>query len=263
MPVIENVDSEKTLLLAKKAMNTFILRIIHYVILIGTYVRQWLIHIPMLSFSKPDNLTLQADARQLKKLPLHLGMIILENDISYSDLANVILWSAAMGISFISIYDTNGIVKRNDVRLSEEIKKQKSFNSDTDYSKSDIQLHSNLEKNTNKSTSQVDVYLLCLKDGRQSIVNMTKYICSHVKQKQIKSMDISPQSVDCLFQEETGYPDPDMVLKFGQVDSLLGFMPWHVRLTEILSLPTHIGVDYKTFRSVMISFGDTEQRFGK
>lgn len=31
-----------------------------------------------------------------------------------------------------------------------------------------------------------------------------------------------------------GFPDPDLVLKFGPVDSTLGFLPWHIRLTEIM-----------------------------
>lgn len=39
----------------------------------------------------------------------------------------------------------------------------------------------------------------------------------------------------CYFLfSEWGYPDPDMIVRFGNVESLLGFMPWHIRLTEIL-----------------------------
>lgn len=29
-------------------------------------------------------------------------------------------------------------------------------------------------------------------------------------------------------------PDPELVLKFGPVDSTLGFLPWHIRLTEFM-----------------------------
>jgi len=31
-----------------------------------------------------------------------------------------------------------------------------------------------------------------------------------------------------------GFPDPELVLKFGRVESLLGFLPWQLRVTEIL-----------------------------
>lgn len=31
-----------------------------------------------------------------------------------------------------------------------------------------------------------------------------------------------------------GFPEPDLILKFGPVDSILGFLPWHIRVTEIM-----------------------------
>ena len=39
---------------------------------------------------------------------------------------------------------------------------------------------------------------------------------------------------DVVVAEKQGYPDPDLVLRFGRVDSLLGYLPWQTRLTEIL-----------------------------
>ena len=38
----------------------------------------------------------------------------------------------------------------------------------------------------------------------------------------------------CVVSAKYGFPDPDLVLKFGQVESLLGFLPWQLRVTEIL-----------------------------
>jgi len=42
----------------------------------------------------------------------------------------------------------------------------------------------------------------------------------------------------CVFaiviSEKYGFPDPDLVLKFGHVESLLGYLPWQLRVTEIL-----------------------------
>ncbi len=41
----------------------------------------------------------------------------------------------------------------------------------------------------------------------------------------------------CLFfpcAESKNIPDPDLVLKFGPVESTLGFLPWHIRLTEFM-----------------------------
>ena len=38
----------------------------------------------------------------------------------------------------------------------------------------------------------------------------------------------------CFISETNKFPDPDLVIKFGAVDALLGFLPWQIRLTEIL-----------------------------
>lgn len=34
--------------------------------------------------------------------------------------------------------------------------------------------------------------------------------------------------------EKKNIPDPELVVKFGPVDSTLGFLPWHIRLTEFM-----------------------------
>lgn len=34
--------------------------------------------------------------------------------------------------------------------------------------------------------------------------------------------------------ESKNIPDPELVVKFGPVDSTLGFLPWHIRLTEFM-----------------------------
>lgn len=37
-----------------------------------------------------------------------------------------------------------------------------------------------------------------------------------------------------LSSESKNIPDPELVVKFGPVDSTLGFLPWHIRLTEFM-----------------------------
>ena len=48
----------------------------------------------------------------------------------------------------------------------------------------------------------------------------------------VKNVRVISQLV--FFSDQTCCPDPDLIIKFGQVDSLLGFMPWQIRLSEIL-----------------------------
>ena len=48
------------------------------------------------------------DSRNLTRLPRHISFVVLESDISFVDLAHLIVWSMAMGIPYISVYDREG-----------------------------------------------------------------------------------------------------------------------------------------------------------
>lgn len=52
----------------------------------------------------------RADGRSLEKLPLHMGLVITEEEPepSFSDIASLVVWCMAVGISYISVYDHQG-----------------------------------------------------------------------------------------------------------------------------------------------------------
>lgn len=60
-----------------------------------------------------------------------------------------------------------------------------------------------------------------------------------------------------------GIPDPELALKFGDVQMIMGFLPWQTRLTEFQPLRSHININYSTFLSSLIKYGKCQQRFGK
>uniref|UniRef100_A0A673J0A3 ditrans,polycis-polyprenyl diphosphate synthase [(2E,6E)-farnesyldiphosphate specific] n=1 Tax=Sinocyclocheilus rhinocerous TaxID=307959 RepID=A0A673J0A3_9TELE len=49
-----------------------------------------------------------ADGRTLEKLPLHVGLLITEEEIHFTDIANLVVWCMAVGISYVSVYDNQG-----------------------------------------------------------------------------------------------------------------------------------------------------------
>ena len=53
---------------------------------------------------------LQRDIRNLSKLPKHMSYVINEDvgSENYCDLANLVVWTIAMGIPYISLYDRHG-----------------------------------------------------------------------------------------------------------------------------------------------------------
>lgn len=52
----------------------------------------------------------RADCRSLEKLPVHMGLVITEEEQepSFSDIASLVVWCMAVGISYISVYDHQG-----------------------------------------------------------------------------------------------------------------------------------------------------------
>uniref|UniRef100_A0A3B4WEH7 ditrans,polycis-polyprenyl diphosphate synthase [(2E,6E)-farnesyldiphosphate specific] n=1 Tax=Seriola lalandi dorsalis TaxID=1841481 RepID=A0A3B4WEH7_SERLL len=80
------------------------------------------------------------------------------------------------------------------------------------------------------------VKVLSPEDGKQSIVQAAQQLCRSVENKERSSKDISVSMLDILLRGtlQCNIPDPELVLKFGPVNSTLGFLPWHIRLTEFI-----------------------------
>lgn len=48
------------------------------------------------------------DGRVFAKLPVHIGLLVAEEEPSYTDVANLVVWCMTVGISYVSVYDNNG-----------------------------------------------------------------------------------------------------------------------------------------------------------
>lgn len=89
-------------------LETKLLSLLHVLIAVGDFLRHCFYSLPIRSPYQWKNLQQKADARDLKKVPTHLGVIVCEEDISLPDISNLIVWSIALGVSYFSIYDLNG-----------------------------------------------------------------------------------------------------------------------------------------------------------
>lgn len=58
----------------------------------------------------------RADGRSLEKLPVHMGLVVTEEEAetSFSDIASLVVWCMAVGISYISVYDHQGEARRGE-----------------------------------------------------------------------------------------------------------------------------------------------------
>ncbi|KAF7254286.1 Dehydrodolichyl diphosphate synthase complex subunit NUS1 [Varanus komodoensis] len=202
------------------------------------------------------------DVKSLQKLPNHVGLVVTEEEQSYADVASLVVWCMAVGISYVSVYDHEGIFKRNNSRLMDEILKQQQELLNLDCSKYTVKFAAQ-EKTDQVLNCQSTLNVLSSEDGKTDIVRAAQKFCHLVAQKEKKCTDLDMNVLEDLLTSTNGFPDPDLILKFGPVDSVLGFLPWQIRLTEIVSLPSHVNVSYEEFFSALCHYSDCEQRVGK
>ncbi|XP_036406455.1 dehydrodolichyl diphosphate synthase complex subunit nus1 [Megalops cyprinoides] len=206
-----------------------------------------------------------ADGKSLEKLPLHVSLLIAEDELHYTDIANLVVWCMAVGISYVSVYDNQGIFRRNNSRLMDEILKQQQELLGLDGTKCPIELLNNgSDKQDHQVLScQAGVKTLSPDDGKPSIVRAAQELCRAVEQKERTAKDIDVHMLDSILRDSVHIPDPDLVLKFGPVESTLGYLPWHIRLSEFISMPSHTSVSYEDFLSALKRYATCEQRQGK
>lgn len=205
------------------------------------------------------------DSLNLKKLPRHISFMVLESDISFVDLAQLIVWSMAMGIPYISVYDKEGIIKKNVAVFSSEIiRKQKEVFTD-ESSKYTFVLRTKDVKFDCEilAPTQVCISLLSEQDGKGDIVDAAREFCKGVQLKHRTPKQMEPDVFNGILKATCGIPDPELALKFGDVQMIMGFLPWQTRLTEFQPLRSHININYSTFLSSLIKYGKCQQRFGK
>ncbi|XP_073348343.1 dehydrodolichyl diphosphate synthase complex subunit nus1 [Pagrus major] len=205
-----------------------------------------------------------SDGRSLEKLPVHIGLLVAEEELSYTDIANLVVWCMAVGISYVSVYDHHGIFRKNNSRMLEEIVRQQDLLG-VDGSKCNVEFLTNGtdEHQRHVVSCRPTVKVLSPEDGKQSIVQAAQQLCRSVENKERSSQDISVSMLDILLRESKNIPDPELVVKFGPVDSTLGFLPWHIRLTEFISLPSHRNVSYEDLLGVLQQYGACQQRLGQ
>ncbi|XP_058469515.1 dehydrodolichyl diphosphate synthase complex subunit nus1 [Solea solea] len=205
-----------------------------------------------------------SDGRSLEKLPVHIGLLVAEEEPSYSDIANLVVWCVAVGISYVSVYDNHGIFQKNNSRLLEEIERRQQKFLGGDGSKHNVEFLSNgTDKHHNVVSCRPTVKVLSPEDGKQSIVQAAQQLCRSVESKERSSKDISVTMLDILLRESKNIPDPELVVKFGSVNSTLGFLPWHIRLTEFISLPSHRNLSYEDLLGALQRYSACQQRLGQ
>ena len=51
-----------------------------------------------------------SSSRHLRKLPVHLGLVFVEDELFLSDVARIVAWSTIIGIKCVTVYDHKGFI---------------------------------------------------------------------------------------------------------------------------------------------------------
>uniref|UniRef100_A0A7R9AM45 ditrans,polycis-polyprenyl diphosphate synthase [(2E,6E)-farnesyldiphosphate specific] n=1 Tax=Timema shepardi TaxID=629360 RepID=A0A7R9AM45_TIMSH len=197
------------------------------------------------------------------KLPCHLVVIVGTETISFKDLAKIAIWCMTAGISFISFYEHNGVLKKNEAKLFELLSELRNCELGNIVLGKNTLLNGVVKKNGITSLNKFHVNILSWRDGRGGLVDITSRLCRLVKTAEVKTCEIDQNLIGSLIHSEVNIPDPDLAIYCGKTCSTFGLLPWQIRVTEFLHLPTHHNINVKEFLSLLDRFGCCEQRFGK
>lgn len=172
------------------------------------------------------------------RVPRHIAMSFT-NETSCLDLetiARLLFWCKQMSICYITLYDDLGRLKDKQKELFAHIESiMKSFGCD-------------------KSINRIDgLNIISQFDGREKFLAEVKEL-----------VKLEPESIDLeRVQNQVGWhSDPDLLISFGSPLCLYGFPPWQLRLTEILSIPTHKKLPIEVFTDCLIRYSRILQREG-
>jgi len=223
-----------------------------------------------------QNVTLYSvrlDARYLTKIPDHMALVVGEEAISYSDLGDMIFWALALGVSFVSLYDRKGVILRNEEVLRKTLEAKtieyvgvaKKVCCQIDlHTMADADFAGNgLKNGFHDVPFRGHVMVLEEKDGKPWIAARARELCRRVAERRLDPDSIDEYTFDHYLKKQTGFPDPSLAINFGTTPALLGYPPCQTRLTEIISLPSHVDISYRDFLSVMERYANCDQRLGK
>ncbi|GAB6033382.1 ditrans,polycis-polyprenyl diphosphate synthase [Chamberlinius hualienensis] len=209
---------------------------------------------------------LTSTLKSFTKLPEHVVLLLGEDGLSFPDITNIIKWCMTAGIRHISVYDHEGVVKKSINSLVDMLESNRKNGPGDDKIHYCVRDYRNI---SNSSTSNGDekntcfVNVLSNVDGRGGIVRSAVDIAHNLTQKSLEASSIKLLDLENKLINEELCPYPNLLFGYGKIRSTIGFLPWHLHLTEILSFETHHQFSLELFIQSLSKYSNCEQRLGK
>ncbi|EDO19053.1 hypothetical protein Kpol_2000p17 [Vanderwaltozyma polyspora DSM 70294] len=225
---------------------------------------------------------IRQDVLKLSKVPKRLAAILDMKPIGevgggvkgiVNDASEIVCWTVSAGIKHLMLYDFDGVLKTNVQSLRGEIAEKLSlYFGPTDTPNFAIRIpHLNKvyyngadDENYNAKSEKViiEISLLSNRDGRETIVDLTRTMSELCLSHDLELSDITMKLIDTELTQLVGH-EPDLLLYFGPALDLQGFPPWHIRLTEFHWEADNDQVSYLVFIRGLQKYSTCKINVGK
>ncbi|SCU92677.1 LAMI_0E11540g1_1 [Lachancea mirantina] len=241
------------------------------------------IHVLNIAYS-PSNTPqlIRQDVLKLSKLPKRLAAILeikSEGDVGggvsglINDGSDLVAWSVSAGIKHLTLYDFDGYLKKNVHEFREGVHhKLSKYYDPSNVPKfavrvpqwNSVYYNSSSTEFNGTSTKKVaiEISLLSNRDGRETIVDLTRTMAELCTNNEMKLADVTMKLIDSELLQLVG-PEPDLLLYFGPRLDLQGFPPWHIRLTEFYWEEDNDQVTYSVFIRGLKTYSACKVNVGK
>ncbi|XP_058054284.1 dehydrodolichyl diphosphate synthase complex subunit Nus1 [Anopheles bellator] len=212
-------------------------------------------------FVRQSQTFVRQNMTQVTKVPVHLVVLLGLEEPDYRLLTQLIFWSHAAGIRYISFYDHNGVIKRNHEQMVRYVNAAHLDDADDICWTSEAPTKS--ESRPGRPTPTT-VSFYSPVDGKQGLVQLGRLVGESLRNRNLQISDVDIEFLNGRLQAAHNHiPDPDLALYFGDICSPYGLLPWQIRLTEFLSLALRLrDVSVRHFMNCLLKFARCEQRFG-
>jgi dehydrodolichyl diphosphate syntase complex subunit NUS1 len=187
--------------------------------------------------------------------PSHLAIAYVDKElISYVQLYDLVLHSSSYGVKRVTFYDPWSLLKSDSVQFIKGLKRYLKERRSSVIPIINYETPSEVVDQKN----YIHISILDSSDGREALVKACKKISK--LSREIKIEDIDEQLI------EQSIFEPDLLIKVGTIQSLAGYPPWSLRVSEIISIPT---LSYETnftisqFEEILLNFSRRERRLGR
>uniref|UniRef100_A0A915PK66 ditrans,polycis-polyprenyl diphosphate synthase [(2E,6E)-farnesyldiphosphate specific] n=1 Tax=Setaria digitata TaxID=48799 RepID=A0A915PK66_9BILA len=169
--------------------------------------------------------------------------------------SRLIAHCARVGIAKVTLYDPwSYICSRREIlrQLTYDLM-QKTYSKEIP----DVEFYDSNQTVTHPSSIHTAVKILGARDGRQSIVRACQKLSMKCQPADITIEQIS----ECLAEEHIC--EPDFLLQVGNLETMAGYSPWTLRITEILQLKSlPYNFSYQQFLSCLQDYSSRDRRVG-